>query len=152
MLFRSNKHEGVISEKFIYTEKPGQKDSVRGIHLYLTNGQEFVVSRYADALNNLLLIGDSVQLYTKPVKTILGNQITNGNGRTWNTRNDREVFHLLSNRYEGPLVDFEENRRELIKTAWLFPFCSLCFLGWYLYRRSGKKSPLIREWGGWTGS
>ena len=146
------KHQGVVASKDLYTEKAGNKDSINGIKIGLTNSEEYVVSRYAKRLDNLLVVGDSIELYTKPVSGLFGNFITNGSGRVWNTRNAKEVFHLHSMRYEGPLVDFEEDRRALRKTAFSFPLCSLLFLGWFLYRRSKRKSPLVKEWGGWTSS
>jgi hypothetical protein len=143
-----NKHEGVVASKFLYTKKLGKKDSINVIKLSLTDGQEYVVSRYSKKVDNLILIGDSIKLYTKHVSGLFGNYITNGNGKVWNTKNQQEVFHLTSNRYDSPLVDFEENQNALLKRVWIFPFCSLLFLGWFFYKRSGKKSPFIREWGG----
>jgi hypothetical protein len=118
----------------------------------MENGQEYIVSRYSKKLDNLIMVGDTTEFYTKPVNSLFGNFITNGNGRVWNTRNENELFHLLSNRYESPILDFKENRQELLKTAWIFPIGSLLVLGLYIYRRSGRKSPLVMESGGWTSS
>jgi hypothetical protein len=146
------KHQGVVASKFLYTEKAGRKDSINVIKLLMENGQEYIVSRYSKKLDNLIMVGDTTEFYTKPVNSLFGNFITNGNGRVWNTRNENELFHLLSNRYESPILDFKENRQELLKTAWIFPIGSLLVLGLYIYRRSGRKSPLVMESGGWTSS
>ena len=131
-------HKGQIASKQIYTENPGEKDSLKFIKLRFADGKEYVVSRYVERLDNLLSVGDSAELFTKKITSAFGNQITNGEERTWHTMDDRDVFHLVSNRYDTPLVDFGENKSNLIKTSWLFPFFSSCFFGWYFYRWSGR--------------
>ncbi len=143
-------HKGIITEKSFFIEGFIRKDSIKAIKLILLNGEEYTASRYIELVNNLIELGDTVDIYTKEVTSKLGNYITNGNGLVRNTKNEKEIFHLISNRYQEPLIDFYENRKNLLRTIWGFPLGSLCFFGWYFYRRSGKKSPFISERGGWT--
>lgn len=140
--------KGIVANKYIFTENKGQEDSIRSIRVILTNNEQYVASRYTEVIDNLVQIGDTVQIFTKPITSKWGNVIANGKGDAWNTKDSAEIFHLISNKYESPLLSFDENKAELRESVWIWPVFSLCMFGWFFYRRSGLKSPFIIEHGG----
>ena len=106
---------------------------------------KYTASRYAIGLNNLLQSGDTIEFYTKKIDSKLGNFVTNGKGRVWTSDSPNEVYHLISKKYDSPLVDFNERKEDLKDTIWIWPIFSVILFGWFFYRRPGKKSPFVVE-------
>jgi hypothetical protein len=109
------------------------------------NPQWYTASRFAIGVDNLIEIGDSIKFYTKNVTSRFGNMVSSGNGGGWNTNSPNEVYHLVSTKYPDPVVDFDEYTSDVRTFAWLSLFFPVVLFGWYLYRRSGRKSPLVSE-------
>ena len=110
------------------------------------NPQWYTASRFATGVDNLIEIGDSVEFYTRNVTSRFGNMVSTGKGGGWNTGSPNEVYHLVSNKYPDPVVNFDEYTSALRIFAWLSLFFPVVFFGWYLYRCSGRKSPLVSEY------
>lgn len=143
-------HKGIVENKSFVIEKDDKNDSLVIAKIKLFNDDTvYSVSSYAIRVLNLIEVGDSVELFSKPITSRTGNFVTNGKA-VWNTQNPNELFHIVSKKYDTPIIDFNEHRDNLKNSLWGFPLGSLLFFGWYLYRRSGWKSPFISEHGGWS--
>lgn len=149
-------HKGVLSNKWLrekyffrYNSRTKQEETndSSGIFCFTVfDGTiTYTASWNVDELDRLLQPGDSMVFYTKPVTSKIGNFVTNGKSRVWNTHSPYEVYHLQSNKYDTPLMDYKDHLSHLKHTVWLWPLFSIILLGWYLYRRSGTKSPLVME-------
>lgn len=110
------------------------------------NPQWYTTSRLAIGVDNLIDIGDTVEFYTKKITSRFGNMVSNGKGSGWSTDSPNEVYHIVSNKYPDPVVDFKDYSSDLKQYGWLFLLFPLGLFGWYFYRRSGRKSPLVSEY------
>ena len=117
--------------------------------LFLTltdDDEEYKVSKDVHYINEKLSFGDSVKLFTKPTKAIFGNFVSSESGNSfWTTNNPNEVYELVDCKDDTILIDYKQHQINLRRMWWISPFFSLCFIGWFFYRRSGIKSPLIVE-------
>lgn len=149
-------HKGVVESKYLSSKyffhrssftRKDEKDSVFIFNFKLIGDQqEYTASRYPEGINNLIEVGDSIDFYTRPVRSKYGNTVNNGKGRFWNTRSPNETFHLVSKKYSDPVLDFYEYRSDLKSSWWVFPLFSIITFCWYLHRRSRRKFPLVREY------
>ena len=150
------RHSGVVESKhfsyhysthrnsFTHKDEP---DSNIVFNFNVSNNPEcYTASRFAIGVDNLIEIGDSIEFYTKKVTSRFGNMVNDGKGNAWNTNSPNEVYHLISKKYPDPVVDFDEYKSDLRTFAWLFLFLPAICFGWYLYRRSGRKSSLVSEY------
>lgn len=144
-------HTGVIQDKKFSVKyfsssgrRTSKKDSVNIFNFTVAgDNTTYTASRFPIKLDNLLQTGDSIEFYTKKITSEFGNSVTNGQSRVWNTHSANEVFHLVTNKYDSPIINFNDHRESLKSTVWIWPLCSLFFFGWYIYRRSGKTSSLV---------
>lgn len=150
------RHNGVVESKhFSYhysthrnsvTHKEEPDSNIVFNFKVADNEQWYTASRFAIGVDNLIEIGDSVEFYTRKVTSRFGNIVSNGRGSGWSTHSPNEVYHMVSNKYPDPVVDFNEYRSDLRTLAWMFLFLPFACFGWYLYRRSERKSPLVSEY------
>lgn len=150
------RHSGAVESKHFsyhysthtnsYSHKEEKDSNVIFNFKVVDNAEWYTASRFAIGVDNLVEIGDSIEFYTKKVTSKFGNMVSNGKGSGWNTNSPNEVYHLVSNKYPDPVVDFNEYASDLRTFAWLFLFLPVVFFGWYLYRRSGRKSALVSEY------
>lgn len=143
------RHAGLLASKQIVDEKDDQGHVSQKLLITLAGDSVmYTVTNHPKRVDNLAAIGDSVYLYTRELKSY-GNFSSNGAGTVQGTDDPNEVLHLTTPAY-GVLTDFEDHRSGLRAGFFGFLFGSLAFLGWFFYRRSGKKSPFVQEYGGWT--
>ena len=142
-------NSGVIESKNIQTIVI-KKELENKLIIKLSNdAEEYCISNYIDYLYQNLNINDTVSLFTKPNISFFGNFVSSETGsRIWTSHDINEVFHLTRGKSNEILLDFSQHKRNLRKTAWVFPLVGILFFAWYLYRRSGIKHPLIIEYGG----
>jgi hypothetical protein len=138
-------HTGVVETKTIDSTEIRDKMQVPTLFLKLSGDPTiYRASRYVDLIDRSLHTGDSVELYTKEVTSKIGNSVVDETGgRLWTTNNPNEIFHLVAIRENSTLIDSRANQHDLKTTVWIFPLCSLLFMGWFFYRRSGLKSIFI---------
>jgi hypothetical protein len=144
-------HKGIIQDKKLSVKyfsssgrRTSKKDSVNIFNFTVAgDNTTYTASRLPIKLDNLLQTGDSIEFYTKKITSEFGNSVTNGQGRVWNTHSANEVFHLVTNKYDSPIINFNDHRESVKSTIWILVFFSLLFFGWYIYRRSGKTSSLV---------
>ena len=138
-------HKGVIVDKRITveyrtkeTEYSHEKelDSTLTFRFMADNSPDvFTVSWLPKKMDNLLERGDSIEFYTKPVTSGFGNEASSGTGYITNTNSDREVFCLISRKYESPLIDFDEYNRSLRTGAYgCFALSLLCVFFYFVSR------------------
>lgn len=132
-------HAGVVENKYLVREvtydSDNRPDSVIIAKLKLAGDPgEYSVSGYAIAVDNLVHIGDSVQLFTKTTSYWYGNMVATAGGRGGSTHDQNEVFHLLSRQYSMPIIDFRQNQENLKDVVWMIFVFSFVFLGWFLLR------------------
>ena len=89
--------------------------------------------------------GDSILIYID--KPNAGGRTITDDTAIWFSHQPTEIYHLVTLDNNYPVIDFTENQRSLKATWWAFPLASLLFFGWWLYRRSGIKNPLVIETG-----
>ena len=150
------RHNGVVESKYLsynystrhnfYVDRDEPDSDAVFNFKVVDNAQWYTTSKLPTGVDNLIEIGDSIDFYTKKVTSSFGNMVSNGSGKAWNTTSPNEVFHLVSNKYPDPVVDFYEYRSDVRSLRWIAPFASLIMFGWYLYRRSGRKSALVSEY------
>lgn len=149
-------HKGIVESKYIsykffsyagsyrYTKR---QDSAPVFNFKVFGDSRwYTTSIQPEGVNNLIEAGDSIDFYTKEITSKYGNTVHNGKGRFWNTHSPNEVFHIVSNKYPDPVVDFYTYSSNLRSSSWVFPLLALIMLAWYFYRRSGKKSALVHEY------
>ena len=137
-------HQGTLVGKEIKVDKDDLKLR-KFIVLTLNDDKEYIVSKSIEYIFDNLAIGDTIKLFTKPTNGIFSNFVSSETGdEIWTTNNPNEVYELIS-KDNSTLINFEQHKKNLKMMLWGFPLASLCFLGYFIYRRSGKKSPLIIE-------
>jgi hypothetical protein len=141
-------HRGTVEQAWLTMVYRSAEDSNLVAKIKLS-GEEalYNVSQFPERVENLVHPGDSITLLTMPLTGDGGNFTGNGKGSIWATTDSNEVYHFATNRYDTPILHYEEHRRNLKNTVWAWPLASLIFFGWFLYRRSGRKSPLVMEHG-----
>jgi len=150
------RHSGVVESKHFsyhysthrnsYVDRDEPDSNVVFSFKVADNSQWYTASRFAIGVDNLIEIGDSIEFFTKPVTSPLGNLASSGSGGGWNTDSPNEVYHLVSNKYPDPVINFNEYSSDLRTFSWLSLFLPAICFGWYLYRRSGRKSALVSEY------
>jgi hypothetical protein len=148
------KHQGIVIHKsisFKYFSKRNsftksyEQDSVEIFNFSVVDDPTlYTASSHVHMLNNLLGYGDSIEFYTKGEISRGGNTVTDKKSRSWTTTSLNEVFHVSTKTY-GTLMDFQEHKKGVQDAAWASLFMSFLLVGWYLYRRSGIKSPFVYE-------
>ncbi|MBI1779779.1 MAG: hypothetical protein HYR66_00110 [Sphingobacteriales bacterium] len=139
-------HTGVIQSKAVIdTIEDDKKRTIIYLKL-IDDNNEYLSSKYAEHLNENLNIGDSVKLYTNTSSSFFGNFVSNESAtEIWTTNNPNEVYHIVRISDNSILLDFSSHKKSLKKMLWIFPLASICFFGWFIYRRSGRKSSLVIE-------
>ena len=138
-------HTGTLVEKEIKVDKDDDKER-KFIVLTLSDQKQYIVSKSIDYIFNNLVIGDTVKLFTKPTIGLFSNFVSSETGdKIWTTNNPNEVYELIGCKDNSTLIDFGQHKENLKTMLWGFPLASLCFFGWFFYRRSGRKSPFIIE-------
>lgn len=150
------RHSGVVESKHFsyhytthrnsFTHKDEPDSNIVFNFKVVDNSEWYTASRLAVGVDNLIEIGDSIEFYTKKVTTRFGNMVSDGKGSFWSTNSPNEVYHMVSHKYPDAVVDFNEYKSGLKTSAWVFLFLPAGLFGWYLYRRSGRKSPLVSEY------
>ena len=148
-------HKGTVKNKFLsykyFTHRGtvSKKEELDSVQLFqfriVGDSVLYTASRYPKGLYNLIQVGDSVTIYTKPVTSRFGNTVSNGKGRIWKTKSPSEVYHLVTPNHDSPLIDYNEHMNSLKGSVWLWPLFSLLLFGWFFYRRSNVKSPFVSE-------
>lgn len=141
-------HAGVVENKYLVKESTfddDRPDSVTIARLKLAGDPiEYSVSGYAIAVDNLVHIGDSIQLFTKTNSYWYGNMVATGGGGG-STHNQNEVFHLLSAKYSVPILDFRQNQENIKASVWITFSFSLLLLGWLLLRCLDRMNAFARK-------
>jgi hypothetical protein len=140
-------HIGVVSEKAIKKVYRERNDSLTTTQIKLVNDEsEYSISLSAIKVNNLVNVGDSIELYTKAITSQNGNEITDGSS-FWYSKDSNQIFHVVSKIYDKPIVDFKDYNKNLKMGAWIAPILSIvCFI-WYFIRRRNIKNPFIIDLG-----
>lgn len=140
------KHIGVVERKYIEKEKrpgdtEGRSDSIDvlrikffgSIDIYSATGK----IRYYDYAIN---VGDTLKLYTKPITSLFGNHVTDAGG-SLTTHDPNHIYHLVTQKDNDVVIDFERHKEELKNTAALFGALGIIMFIIYLFSR-GKEYDL----------
>ena len=142
-----DKHSGVVEHVYLMNEWQGREDSIIVAKVKLfADTTEYTASERAEAVVNMIATGDTVELFTRKITSDMGNMVADENsGSIFTTHNPNEIFHFHSPKYDTPIIDFNRRKSILLKSLWIYPVVFIILIGWYLYRRSGIKSPFVSE-------
>lgn len=139
---------GVITQKDKKIILEDQKEKTIMLLKIDSQNTDYSVTFFNPYFDNSVTIGDSVIVFVKDrkditLKTLI---IANQDGsRISSAFSENEILHLIKLPNQEILLDYEKQQKILKNRLWVFPFGSLLFFAWFLWRRSGKKHPLILE-------
>jgi hypothetical protein len=142
---RLRPHYGVVEAEWMDTIYGEDKFDVYTKIRLVENDTVFTAYRFASGVSNLLEPGDSVEIFTKPVTSFMGNMSGSGKGGMKNTRDPFEIFHMTSPKYTDPIINYEDHQEDMKNSFWFWFLFSFIFFGWFFYRRSGRKSAMVFE-------
>jgi hypothetical protein len=133
-------HKGIVEDKSIHTEESQNHNSITTVKIKLLNNESiYSISFQAQGVYNVIYIGDSVELYSKKVKDKKGNEVSGG-GTYWYSTDSNQIFHIVSNRYKEPVVDFKKYHKDLKMNAWMpLALLIICFIWYFILRRRNAK-------------
>jgi hypothetical protein len=129
-------HIGIVEHKSMTAISDGEykSDSLRTVKIQLENDANiYSISMSAEKVNNLVNVGDSVELFTKTIRYSDGNFVTNGS-TFWYSTDSNQLFQIISKVYEQPVVSIREYRHALHSGAWIAMVLSICFFLAYFSR------------------
>jgi hypothetical protein len=138
-------HKGIVEDKSIHTEERENHNSITTVKIKLANDESiYSTSFHAQGAYNIIYVGDTVELYTKKIKDKKGNEVS-GDGTYWYSTDSNQLFHIVSSRFKGPVIDFKEYHKDLKSNAWMPLVLSvICFI-WYfiLLKRNAEPNATI---------
>jgi len=128
-------HKGIVEDKSIATEKKEGQNLITTVTFKLLNNESrYSTSFQAQGAYNIIYVGDTIELYTKKIKNKKGNEVSGG-GTYWYSTDSNQVFHIVSNRYKEPVIDYKEYNKDLKLNAWASLVISIILFSWYFILR-----------------